>query len=117
MPTWPASLPQSPEREGYSEQPGFPVVQAPVDGPALSRRRYTAVPKSYACSFLLTQSELAIFESFFEADLAHGALAYDWKERGIATNPTRQFRIVEEPAYAYLGGTYWRVSLKLIRLP
>lgn len=117
MPTWPVTIPQSPEREGYAERPGFPVIQAPVDGPQLSRRRYTAVPKGYSCSFFLTSAELAIFDAFFITDLSYGTLAYDWKERGIAANPTRSFRIVEEPQTAYLGGNYWRVTLTLIRLP
>ena len=30
MPTWPASLPQAPEREGYSEQWIDPVLRAPM---------------------------------------------------------------------------------------
>lgn len=117
MPTWPATIPQSPEREGYVERPGNPIVRAPVDGPPLARRRYTAVPKAYTASFFLTSAELAIFEAFFITDLKHGALSYDWRERGYATNPVRQFSIVAEPAYTYLGGNYWRVTLELIRHP
>lgn len=117
MPTWPATLPQSPEREGYTERPGNAVIRAAVDGPQLTRRRYTAVPKGYTANFFLTSAELDTFQTFYETDLRGGALSYDWRERGIAANPVRQFLIVEEPTWTYLGGIYWRLTLQLIRLP
>lgn len=117
MATWPANIPQAPETQGYGEEPGFPVIQAPVDGPPLSRRRFTAAVKSYTAVFFFDYAELAIFEAFYENDLGFGALAYDWRERGIATNPVRQFRITTKPAISHAGGNFWRVALQLIRLP
>ncbi|MGB1560810.1 MAG: hypothetical protein ACPHN2_04850 [Sinimarinibacterium flocculans] len=117
MPTWPATLPQSPEREGYAEDVPYPVIQAPVDGPPKARRRYTAAPKTYQASFLLTKTELDTFEAWFEADVRGGSLAYDWKERGIASNPVRSFRIVDRPQIVYVGGPLWRLTLSIIRLP
>lgn len=117
MPTWPATLPQSPDADGYTERPGYPVIQAPVDGPPLTRRRYTAAPKSYTVSFLLTDAQRAIFETFYIDEIDHGAIPYLWRERGIAANPLRLFGVADEPTVSYLGGIYWRLALRLVRLP
>lgn len=116
MPTWPASLPQAPEREGYSEQWIDPVLRAPMRGPQLTRLQFTAVPKLYVCPFMFTLAQLDTFEAFFEQDLFWGALPYDWKERGIPTNPVASFQIVEMPVYIPVGGE-WRAIIKTMRLP
>lgn len=117
MATWPISLPQSPEDEGYSEQMPYPVLEAPVTGPALTRKRYTAAPKVYSATFLMTPAQLAIFEEFYEDDLGLGAASFDWKERGDPANPTRSFRIIGAPVSTQLGPQTWRVALQMIRNP
>lgn len=116
MPTWPASLPQSPESAGYREGGGFPVIQAPVDGPPKSRRRYTAAIQSVPCSVRLTAAQLATFETFFRDDLQQGALAFDWSVRGDAARSAR-YRFTAEYQLTHLGGPNWQAELPLIRLP
>lgn len=121
MPAWPATLPQNPVTDGYSEEPGYPVVAAPVDGPPLTRRRYTASPKKINCSFVMSDAQLATFEDFYENSLKFGSLTYTWYDRGNSARPGT-FRITGAPRYEIVEfgkalSSTWRVTLALIRLP
>ncbi len=115
MATWPATLPQFSLRDGYSEDLGFPVIQAPVDGPALARRRYTAAPRNVSAQYQLTNAQLATFETFFLTTVAQGALSFTAPVRRTGGG-TASFRIVEAPQIAR-NGKGWRLTLKMIQLP
>lgn len=94
----------------------MPVVTAPVDGPQLRRRRYTAAPRPTRARFLLTKDELATFEAFYLNDLKHGALSFAWIIRGDNTQPAN-FTIIGEPVIDHHHGLYWELGLDLVRLP
>lgn len=117
MALWPATLPQRPLTDGYSELPGFPVVQAPVDGPSLSRRRYTAAPTEITQSFEMTTTQLEAFRTFYETDCSHGAVPFTWREWGDASRSIYTYKFVEPPQVTNLGGLMWLVSMRIIKLP
>lgn len=116
MPTWPASLPVSPDAEGYSETAPFPVIQAPVDGPALTRRRYTAASTPMTARYLLDEAQLVIFEAFYKTDLKIGSLPFDGPSRGNAA-VTKSFQFTGGYTLTRASDPYWLVSAPLIRLP
>lgn len=117
MPSWPNALPQTPLIASYAEELGFPVIHAPVDGPPLSRRRYTAAPDVISVAFVMTTAEVETFKAFYRDDIKHGSLTYTWNERGIAGATVRTYRMTGPPSIIPLSDERWRVSFGLILLP
>ena len=78
MSTWPATLPQSPLVAGYSEQRTDAKQRSTMStGPAKVRRRFTAVPTTFEVQHLLTNTELATFETFYVDTLSEGTDSFD----------------------------------------
>lgn len=115
MSTWPVTLPQRPLLSGYSQQRPAPVIEAPVDGPSLSRRRYTAAPMPISLSFVMSAAQYATWAAFYTSTIASGALPF------TATTVTAlgpgEYRIVGSPVEELIDGGKWRISMNWIRLP
>lgn len=79
MPTWPATLPQTPPIDGVQiagPRNSFTRVEMSA-GPPQQRRTSTAAPRPATLTFThLTAAQIATFESFFETDLESGALSF-----------------------------------------
>ena len=114
-PEWPATLPQYPIRDALAETAPFPVVQAPVDGPSLSRRRYTAAPAALTHQYNMSPTQFAAWETFYANDLKSGALSFIAPLRGSASTAT--YRLTSAPQYKQYGAGWWSVTVNLIRLP
>lgn len=117
MPTWPASLPQAPLIEGYSEQPPDLIVRSQGEvGWAKTRRRATAGPTRITATYAMTGAQLAIFEAFVDGELAGRMHTFDWpRPRTGATVPAR---IVDAPQIVPAAGSdRWRVGLTLEVMP
>lgn len=114
MATWPAELPQCLLRDSFEATEGWSVIMAPVEGPPLSRRRYTAAPRPRAATCdLADAAALAVWEAFFYTTIAGGALPFDAAFEGGAV---REYMIVGAPSRTP-SGEGWRLSLNLMRLP
>lgn len=116
MPTWPAALPQYPIRSSYSETQPFPVIQAPVDGPALSRLRYTAAPMPLSVEFSFSPTQFVVWEAFYLTEIKMGALSFTAPLRDSSV-ATAQYRVVGAPTQRRVGAGYWRVSMNWVRMP
>lgn len=76
---WPAELPQAPQRDGYSDTAPDQLLRSEMEsGPVKVRRRGTAKPHVAACTYVFTDAEAQVFETFALDTLAGGALAFDW---------------------------------------
>lgn len=63
VPSWPATLPQVPQK-GFTESGGVLIVRTPTDmGPAKMRRRGSK-PQILNLSFLMTTSQVSTLETF-----------------------------------------------------
>lgn len=112
MAVWPASLPQKPLADGFSEQSAPNVVRTENDaGPTNARRRYTVPVKRLSVRFLMTSAQVATFETFHETTLASGVLPFDWTDP--RTRSAESFCILGVGAYEVAGPGYWYVSLTL----
>lgn len=79
MATWPVSLPQKSQTDGYRESPVSSVLRTSVDvGAPKQRRRYSASVKTLAISILVTTDQIDTFEDFVRDDLQGGSLEFDW---------------------------------------
>ncbi|MDN3525631.1 hypothetical protein QWY79_10180 [Halomonas sabkhae] len=116
MPTWPATLPDCPDSPGYSEQPQSQVTRSqPEVGPAKTRRRSTAAPRTIPVTYgLITREQADTFEAFFENDIGAGALPFDWPQPRLGT--TVSALIVGDPPYELTpvgNGKKWRLTMTL----
>jgi hypothetical protein len=95
MASWPASLPQKPLLGGWSWAPRDNRVSFQPDaGPAIERRRGTAVVHEYEARFPpLTKAQVAEFETFFEDTLVSGTLRYSWDDP--VSGESREWRLRE----------------------
>lgn len=117
MPTWPASLPQSPLQQGYEE--GFKntfIRSESESGFAKRRRRFTTSPKKLNTSFLLTGAQVTTFESFFDTDLEGGALSFTFTNPRTSGIVTVALVETPEPVTA-VGPDDYILRLKLEILP
>lgn len=116
MATWPLTLPQSPLLEGYRETPHDSTIRSPMDvGPSKFRRRSTVEGADIATAFVLTSSQVADLDTFYDSTLSRGVDAFDWTDPRLGTSES--YRFTARPSYALLAPDLWRVEIQLERLP
>lgn len=117
--TWPASLPQSFLRAGYSEGSADTRIAEPTDaGPVPVRRRASATTVPVRGTMRMTAAEWDILSAFIRDDLAGGVLAFEFpaqRDAGtwlVRLDPTQP---LPEPQAIRTG--IFRVPLSLVILP
>ena len=119
MPTWPLTLPQTPLQDGYSETLEKNVIVTSMDqGPAKTRKRFTAGVKKYQVSFLMSSSQLSTFETFYEDTINFGATTFTFPDPRSGSNA--DFRIdmsQNAPTIQPLSGGQYNVSFAMEKLP
>ena len=119
MPTWPAELPQAPLRDGLSFGHPNGLLSSPVDqGPPKVRRKTTTAPWPISCTYIMTDAQIGIFQSFVNLDLTGGALSFTMPNPANS-GQTATMRINPEsmPQYAPEEPGFWMVRLSLLLLP
>lgn len=82
MATWPTSLPVA-LAAGYGYAPQQAFVRTDMDqGPARQRRRFTSAPTIYSVSWLMSEAQFGIFESWFRDEANDGAEWFEIQLRG-----------------------------------
>lgn len=117
--TWPGTLPQCVQINGYSETVGYNVIRTPMDaGPAKMRRR-SARAEPLSVSFVMNQDQLGYLETFVKDTIKVTSRFYFTHPR---KNVTVEVRIVpgndgELYKVNYLGPSHWTVSMNLEVMP
>jgi len=122
IPTWPLTLPQTPQK-GYTESGGVNVIRSQTDsGPAKQRFR-SKTARNLNLSFIMTTSEVAIFEDFVENTLK-GVLRFNFRNPRYPTDPNAAYievRVIPQGDkhydLTYLAPGYWTVSTQFEILP
>ncbi len=116
MPSWPGTLPQNFQVQGFSEQEPDLLLRSEMDaGPAKLRRRFTAGVRPVTTTLILTQTQKATLSTFFGTTLSGGALSFDWVLPNTATTAT--YRFTGPPVYQALGNNLFSAQLNLEVLP
>ncbi len=116
MADWPLDLPQFVLRDGYEE--GFKdlVIRTKMDtGAAKRRRRFSDGPEEHKFPMTLTNDELDIFKTFYEVDLASGALSFTKIHPRTGISETWAFTGPIPPMKA-LGPDTYAITLPLEKL-
>lgn len=112
MAVWPASLPQKLEQQGFTRSAGDNVRRTQVDqGPAFQAPKYSASPEPIPGSMVMTTEQVRTFLTFWNDDLANGAIPFDWIDPMFGTPAEVQF--TDSYQITALSGEYYRVSLNL----
>ncbi len=112
---WPSQLP-IPKIDGLSAQYERATIRTEMDaGPAKTRRRFTAVPKSFTCSLILREDKRALLDAFYKDSLGFGTLRFLMKNPQTGNKET--FRMKEPPSENGNDGGLWDVTLSLERMP
>jgi hypothetical protein len=115
---WPDTIPQSPIYGGFTEQRQRNVTSfSPDVGSPKIRRRSTAVCVPCVAVFEFSDSQLDIFNTFYEDTLFDGTLPFTWRHPRMQTFYSWMFSVEEAPQIEATGSNLNRVSCKLIRLP
>jgi len=113
---WPPGLPQESLLAGNSETPPNTTLRTQMDtGPAKVRRRYTAAPRQFQRSVMLTESQVSTLDTFYVTTTAGGTSVFTWTHP--RTGASVDFRFVSPPVYSALGGDLWRADMSLEILP
>lgn len=70
--TWPATLPQKPQKTSYEETVDMGQLISSTDfdaGPSRQRRRSTALPTRRTCLFILTETQKGTLYQFLDENL------------------------------------------------
>ena len=116
--TWPAWLPQVPQK-GFTETGGVNIIRTPTDaGPAKQRRRGKR-SSTLNLSFIMTTAQTTQLESFIDNTIK-GTARFGYLHP--RTNQTIEARIVPTQdgqlyTYTYLAPGYWTVALTFEVLP
>lgn len=118
MPSWPAGVDFDFTEPSWQESgPLENVIRTKMEhGPVKTRRRFTAAPRAVAgTTGILTNAQVATFDTWFHNDIADGALSF------TATNPrtgvTQTFRFTETYRVINVLADKNRIAVKLERLP
>ena len=129
-PLWPTELPDDFLRD-LQEVPGDGSLRFQPDaGPALTRRRYSAVPTTFIGQMILnSRSQKNAMDTFYHTTTAEGSKAFHFPnpnvgfESGSATSTSDpKWRFKRPPRYTHLSGDgtatkNYRVDLTMEMLP
>lgn len=115
---WPATLPQCPILNGFSEQRQRNLAFFDPDvGPPKIRRRSTAVGVLTNLAFRMTTTQLAAFNTFFETTISDGSLPFTWAHPITKVSYTWMFDPQDAPKIDRMTAATHRLTFNLIRLP
>lgn len=113
MPTWPGTLPQYVQSNGYSESLPDQTIESEVDaGPPKTRRRFTKAFRPMQFTIHCTGAQVTAFETFYLTDCRGGSIDFDWKNPRTQAAATFRWRN-PPPAYREIGGGNWAISFNV----
>lgn len=116
--SWPPTIPQLPDREGWRETFPKNVIRSQNDqGVAKQRRRGTGGVRPYQVNMTMSGQEVIDFDTFWTTDLGEGALPFTHLNARTGLTHTYQFHGDTPPTVVNIGGDTYRVGFLLEQLP
>lgn len=118
MDTWPISLQQKFDVDGFQKKIGRTKVATDMDiGPAKVRSRFTDAVDGYECQIRLDYSEMATFETFYKTTLGNGTLPFLFDDPFTGLKIPFRFSPESDPVIRPLGGRVFIVTMSWEKLP
>ena len=115
MATWPASLPQLPDTNGFSDIPQSTVIRSGMDGLTKHRTRFTAAVHIVSESYVITRAQADTIGAFFRDDLDNGGIEFDKPD--FLYGGTSVYQFTEPYDLTPIGGEMWSLSISLEKQP
>ncbi len=116
MVDWPTALPDKPLAEGFAETVPDQVLRTEMDqGPAKLRRKTTAGVRRIQAKYILSATQVAALDSFYDTDLKAGSLSFSYTHP--RTGVLETVRFMAPPEYASVNGHYFQTNLQMEILP
>lgn len=108
--TWPSALQDVLNQAGFSLKIGETAIRSDVDiGPVKVRRRFTQGIDQITGTIYLNKDDYATFRTFFDTTLNGGVNTFNYVHP--LTEATAEFRFVNPPTIATLGGEYFTIQM------
>ena len=119
MASWPSSLPQEVQVQGFSISPdsGGAIRTEMDSGPAFQRSRYTATTEPFSGRVWLDATQFQTFRTFYVDTLANGSVSFDWKHPITKNAATVRFDVSQPWQISAIAGTLFAVDMRLEVLP
>jgi hypothetical protein len=115
--SWPTELPQTPQY-GFQEQRQRNIVSfKPEFGPPKMRLGSTGASTDAVASFIMTDDQVDIFQSFYILDLSDGVLSFQWAHPVTGITYDWVFNSDEAPMIERTAPDVNTVQCKLQRIP
>lgn len=109
---WPGTLSQYPLKTGFVISPQKQTIRSEMDiGPAKQRRRTSANTVRYTCKLMLTDTEKATFDTFYNDTTQGGSLAFTWDYF------SNDVRFVGQPSFSPIRPDLYQVTFYIEELP
>lgn len=115
--TWPATLPEKPERDGYNEDVTPNVSSFDPDvGPPTAWRRSTLDGRKIRMSFVFTNSQRDTFLTFYRSTLFDGVRPFLWTNPSYGVEKRYLFDPKTPPAIESIGHEFWKIQVSVFKL-
>jgi hypothetical protein len=113
MATWTATLPQHFQQGTYKETEKDLVIKfAPEAGPPMTRLRCESNEMLFSGEMLVSSAQKATLRTFWETNCA-GTFDFPDPDTGVVI----VVRFVDPPEYSDFVPGYWKVTLKMAKVP
>lgn len=120
MAVWSTSLPQLQLMDGLSYAPSDQAIRTTMDtGPTKARRRFSVSVAEVQVPIILTGTQLAAFDTYYQTTLSGGTDTFTWTDP--STGSTATYRFLDRPAFVPIRpagaatARLWRGTLRLER--
>lgn len=118
MPTWPSTLPQDLQVQGFNATLPQGAVRTDMEvGPSFQRRRATATPERFEGRIWVDATQYETLRQFWRDTLGMGALKFDWQHPITKTSSEVQFNAGEPPGISAVSGNLFAVDMIIEVLP
>lgn len=118
MDTWPMSLQQKMNVDGFQYSLGVTTVSTDMDvGPSKVRSRFTDGIDGYQLQHTLDFDDIALFKTFYKTTIANGTLPFLFTDPFTLTEETFRFTPGQVPVVTPLGGRTFTLAMVWDRLP
>ena len=118
MATWPSTLPQQLEQEGFNDVfPEGAIRTEMASGNPYQRTRYTAAIEPFSGMLYLDAAQYQTLKDFWITTLGLGALSFDWVHPITGAAATVQFIATKPPKITGTKGTLFAVQVMIEVLP
>ena len=112
--TWPGTLPQKMQSDGYSESKSDGRLKSEMDaGPPFFRPRFTTTITSFSGNMIMTTAQVATLETFYDTTLTVGVSLFDFPHP--RTGATIEVRFSGPYTVGNIGGEEYQVNMQLER--